>query len=143
MHPKGFYTEEVRGDSGRRSGFDLVDLATGGRAPLARAGRGGPKVGRYGVDVEGFERFLDSIELKGAGIIIVDEIGKMECLSGRFAAFLMEALDLATPVLATIALRGGGLIQEVKARSDVRLFTLTRDNREGLGREILRRAFNG
>jgi nucleoside-triphosphatase len=143
MQPKGFYTEEVRGESRRRSGFDLVQMATGARAPLARAGAGGPKVGRYGVDVEGFEMFLDSMELEGAGLIIIDEIGKMECLSARFSAFLIEALDSEAPVLATIALKGGGLIREVKERPDVQLFTLTRENRDTLDERILKEAFDG
>ncbi|NQS79356.1 MAG: hypothetical protein HQQ74_11805, partial [Methanoculleus bourgensis] len=57
--PVGFYTVEVR-EEGMRVGFDLVSL-TGERRPLARTGFPGPcRVGKYGVDIPGFEEFLSS-----------------------------------------------------------------------------------
>lgn len=59
----------------------------------------------------------------------MDEIGKMECASPRFVAGMRVLLDGRTPVVATAGQRGGGLIAEVKARSDVALWEVTRANR--------------
>jgi nucleoside-triphosphatase len=60
----------------------------------------------------------------------VDEIGKMECLAPRFVAAMRALLDAGVPVVATIALRGGGFIAEVKRRPDVELRTLGRATRD-------------
>ncbi len=56
----------------------------------------------------------------------------MECLSRRFAARMKDVLDSETPVIATVALKGGGFIAEVKARGDTQLFELTLKNRDSL-----------
>jgi nucleoside-triphosphatase THEP1 len=40
-------------------------------------------------------------------------------------------------VITTIALKGSGLIAEVKERNDVRLFEITKKNRDSLFSEIL------
>jgi nucleoside-triphosphatase len=91
-------------------------------------------VGRYGVDIRGFDSFLDSLVLgcRDAGLIIIDEIGKMESRSNRFKALVRELLGSAKPVLATIASGGGGFIDEVRNRADVRLVELTQTNRDSL-----------
>ncbi len=50
----GFYTMEIR-EHGQRLGFEAVGLG-GERVTLAHVGfHSGPRVGRYGVDVEGFD----------------------------------------------------------------------------------------
>jgi nucleoside-triphosphatase len=74
----GFYTEEVRGRGGR-TGFRIVTL-DGRTAPLATiGGHGGPRVGRYTVDVAALESVCDVLEA-GAKIdaLVSDEIGRME-----------------------------------------------------------------
>ena len=55
----GFYTQEMR-QEGVRTGFELVSL-DGRRGVLAHVDTAGPaRVGRYGVDVTGFECFLET-----------------------------------------------------------------------------------
>ena len=57
FHPVGFYTEEIR-EQGERVGFQLVSL-DGQTRTMSHIDISGPfRVGRYGVEVEGFERFL-------------------------------------------------------------------------------------
>lgn len=56
----GFYTEEVRDTAGQRAGFDIVRLGGGpptlpSRIGFARIGDEPPKVGKYSVDLNGFE----------------------------------------------------------------------------------------
>ncbi len=99
------------------------------------------RVGKYGVDAQGFGRFLDTIQWHGpdVGLVVIDEIGKMGCFSEKFRALVRRILDSNTPVLATVASRGSGLITEVKRRPDVELIDLTTRNRDALAAEIVRR----
>jgi nucleoside-triphosphatase len=139
LHPVGFYTEEIR-EEGMRKGFDLVNLE-GKRRVLSHVDiKSRYRVGRYKVDVSGFEDFLDGISFfdPSSGVIMIDEIGKMECLSDKFERILKEILDSEKWVIATLALKGSGLITEVKQRQDVKLFEITIKNRDPLLSKILR-----
>jgi nucleoside-triphosphatase len=135
--PAGFYTEEIRDKRGMREGFRLVTLC-GRQLVLSHVRHPGPRVSRYGVDVEGFERLLEELDLRHspAPLIIIDEIGKMECFSGRFIDVVTLLLDGPKPLVATIALKGEGFIQRVKGRPDCRLVTVTRENRDRLPDEL-------
>ena len=62
-------------------------------------------------------------------IVLIDEIGKMECFSSRFVAAVRRLLDDRKPVVATIAIKGGGFIAEAKARPDVEIWQVTKANR--------------
>ena len=138
LHPVGFYTEEIR-EGGERKGFELVNLE-GKRGVLSHVDIKSPyRVGQYKVDISGFEDFLDGISFfdPSSGLIMIDEIGKMECLSDKFKKILIEILDSEKWVIATIALKGSGLITEVKQRQDVKLFEITKGNRNSLLSEIL------
>jgi nucleoside-triphosphatase len=137
FRPVGFYTEERR-EEGERKGFELVSLE-GKRGLLSHKEIKSPyRVGQYKVDIKGFEDFLDSITFfdPATRLIIIDEIGKMECLSLRFQKILKEILNSEKWVIATIALKGSGLIAEVKERKGVQLFEITKKNRDSLLREI-------
>ena len=82
MTASGFYTAEIR-ESGERVGFAVCTL-DGRNGVLSHIRFGGStRVGRYGVDVKGFEGLvLPLLEAGRAGLYVVDEIGKMECFSG-------------------------------------------------------------
>ena len=97
------------------------------------------RVGRYGVDTAGFETFLEELDLPNtrARLIVIDEIGKMELFSDRFRALVLELLDTNKALLASIALQGNGLIRKIKQRTDIRLLTVTRDNRDRLPAAII------
>jgi nucleoside-triphosphatase len=146
LHPEasisGFFTAEIR-HAGERVGF-AINTLDGGSGVLShiRFG-GGARVGRYGVDVPGFERLvLPLLEAGRAGLYVIDEIGKMECFSRAFCDSMRALLDSETPVLGTVALKGGGFIAEVRARSDVTFFEVTMKNREHLVLEILQALTN-
>ena len=138
LHPVGFYTDEVR-EGGVRKGFELVTL-DGRRQILSHVGVKGPfRVGKYGVDIAGFETFIDAIDFlsPAAGLVIVDEIGKMECLSEKFRTLLKEILNSKISLIATIALRGGGIITEIKGRRETTLLEVTVRNRDSILSEVL------
>jgi len=129
----GFLTRELRA-RGVRQGFIIETLD--GRSALLASVRfdAGPRVGRYRVRIAA----LDAVAVPAlaarpdARLVVVDEIGKMESLSPRFAAAVRAALDSPVPVLGTIARSGGALIAEVRRRPDVTLVEVTLENRDGL-----------
>ena len=136
--PAGFYTEEIRNEQGIREGFRLVTLC-GRQLVLSHIHHPGPhRVSRYGVDVAGFEHLLAQLDLGHAQspLIMIDEIGKMECLSRRFRADMTTLLNQSKMLIATIALKAGGFIRVVKDRPDCRLVTVTTDNRDSLMVEL-------
>jgi nucleoside-triphosphatase len=137
LRPAGFYTEEIR-EGGERKGFRLVSL-DGREGILAHAEfRGKERVGRYGVDVKGFEAFLSRLDLPSSpsSLVFIDEIGKMECLSPRFIDLVRTLLDSGKTVVATVARHGEGLIAAVKGRADCELAEVTLANRERLVEEL-------
>lgn len=135
----GFYTQEIRqGDVRRGFSWTRLDGTSGIIAHVDIKGRA--RVGKYGVDVAGFQEsvvpVLD-IEQNDAELFVIDEIGKMECLSGEFVAAVRRLFSSDRSVLATVAQKGGGLISQVKQMPGARLFNLTRQNRDQTIAEIL------
>jgi nucleoside-triphosphatase len=133
----GFYTEEIR-EAGQRRGFRLVGFAGEERVIAHLAFAKGPRVGKYGVDVAALD---DAAALLApdptAHVYLVDEIGKMECLSARFVAAMRALLAGRTPVVATVGLRGGGYIAEVKRLQQCRLWEVRQANRDELPSRIV------
>jgi nucleoside-triphosphatase len=137
-HPIGFYTEEVR-EQGTRVGFELVGL-DGRRLLLAHTGISSRyRVGKYRVDISAFEEFLTSFTIPEGkdSVIILDEIGKMECFSPVFRELVVRLLDRDCLLIATIAKKGGRFIEEIKGRGDIVLFKVTNENREQLAIQVL------
>jgi nucleoside-triphosphatase len=139
LNPVGFYTTEIR-EGGVRKGFDLISV-DGRRGLLSHTEIKSPyRVGKYGVDIRGLEDFLDTITFLDPAtlLIIIDEIGKMECLSPKFRGLIKEILNSEKLVISTIASKGGGLIEEIKKRNDIKLFEVTQKNRDVVLSEILK-----
>lgn len=138
-NPAGFYTEEIRDAQGTREGFRLVTLC-GRQLVLSHIRHRGPyRVSRYGVDVPGFEELLAELDLRHAQsrLIVIDEIGKMECLSRRFTDDMTVLLNSPKVLIATIAMKGEGFIRQVKDRPDCRLVMVTRENRDRLMSDLV------
>jgi nucleoside-triphosphatase len=137
LNPVGFYTAEIR-KHGKRQGFSLSSL-DGRSGILAHVNFcTGYQVGKYGVDVAGFEAFIELLPVLApeTGLVMIDEIGKMECLSDNFIKIISDILNSETPLIATIAQKGGGLIADLKKRSETQLFTLTHENQDDLVQKI-------
>jgi nucleoside-triphosphatase len=136
----GFYTEERR-QRGQRVGFRIVTLS-GEEGNLASIGRKEPTIGRYSVHVKEFETLVLSHLDPGtvsAELYVIDEIGKMELLSHKFRTRIIEILAQPTNLLATIAKKGKGFIDQIKIRNDIDLVEVTRKNRDQLVEEIVRK----
>ena len=134
----GFFTREDRSE-GRRIGFTIVTLA-GGEATLARkSSAGAHRVGAYQVFVDNLEKLsIPAIEAE-ADIVVIDEIGKMECMSEKFKRAVLKALDGDSRVVATVARKGVGFIKDVKNRPDVSLFEVTVKNRDAMAHMLRKR----
>jgi nucleoside-triphosphatase len=134
----GFLTAEIR-DMGSRLGFELQGL-NGERRILAHVEIDSRhRVGRYGVDMRGFEEFLSALDLLNPDVelIVIDEIGKMELFSGRFQNLVRAAMNSDKQVLASISLKGNEFIREIKQRSDTHLLEVTHNNRNCLPETIV------
>jgi nucleoside-triphosphatase len=135
----GFYTREVR-QAGRRVGFEIVTL-DGEKAWLSHVDFPGPhRVGKYGVSLENLQRVALPVltPAPGVDLIVVDEIGKMECLSPRFVQAMERLWEAPVLLLATVAEKGGGYIQRVKEKPEALLITVTLANRDELPNQILK-----
>jgi len=140
MRLAGFYTEEIRHNDTRR-GFRWKRL-DGIEGVLAHVDiKGKYRVGRYGVDVAGFERDVVGVldaERRESQLFVIDEIGKMECLSQKFVDVVGWLFACDKPVLATVARKGAGLITEVKTWPGISLITLTEKTRDSVIDEIIK-----
>ncbi len=133
----GFFTEEIR-VYGRRQGFRLVTF-DGQERVIAHVDFSPTyRVSKYGVDVGAIDRMVEaSLTLDpSVDIYLVDEIGKMECFSERFVGAMRTLLNADKIVVATVAQKGGGFISEVKQRDDIEIWSLTRDNRDGMPERV-------
>uniref|UniRef100_A0A3Q3QAT4 AAA+ ATPase domain-containing protein n=1 Tax=Monopterus albus TaxID=43700 RepID=A0A3Q3QAT4_MONAL len=131
---EGFYTEEVR-EGGRRVGFDVVTVK-------------GERVGQYVVDLPSFENlalplFRTAASTDGGSrkVFVIDEIGKMELFSQSFIRAVRQTLDSSScTILGTIPIPKGkplGLVEEVRTRGDVKVFTVSKENRNAILQDIL------
>ncbi len=130
----GFYTEEVR-ERGRRIGFDGVNIRTGERVPVARVGGGPPRVGKYGVFLEGVERLIEWLE-GCEEIVFVDEIGPMELKHPGFGNAVVRSAERSKIFLATVHRKIAG---EWSLKLGAELITITEENREEVYRFLLQR----
>jgi len=135
----GFFTREIR-EGGRRVGFSIITL-DGKEGVLAHEDtRTSLRVGKYGVNSEELDQIAvpSMIPAKPDEIVIIDEIGKMECFSPLFRHTLIKTLDSENLVIGSIALKGGPFIQKIKKREDVLLVTVTEKNRDSLAADLLK-----
>jgi nucleoside-triphosphatase THEP1 len=138
-HPaNGFYTEEERVD-GKRVGF-LMKTLDGRKGYLAHQDiKSDFHIRRYGVSIDNIEGIaVPSITPVKNHIIILDEIGKMECFSKTFKQAAVNVLDAPNIVIGTITFGGDTFILEVKKREDIEIHEVTEDNRDLLPDLILK-----
>jgi len=129
----GFHTEEIR-KNGKRVGF-LMETLNGKQGLLGHEEITSRfHIRRYGVSIENVENLaVPSITPRSEDeIIIIDEIGKMECFSEKFRKAAINALDAGNVVLGTIAVGGTDFIREIKERKDIKIYEVTVQNRDVL-----------
>ncbi len=134
----GFFTREIR-QKGRRVGFSIRTL-DGREGVLAHKGiKSQCRVRKYGVNITDIESIAvrSIIPSKEDEMIVVDEIGKMECFSHQFRETLIKALDSQNRMIGSIALKGDSFIERIKDREDVQLIEITAQNRDILVEQLM------
>jgi nucleoside-triphosphatase THEP1 len=127
----GFFTRELR-ERGRRVGFSITTLA-GKTGVLAHQDiKSRFRVGKYGVSLTDIDQIAVPSMLPSAPdqIVVVDEIGKMECFSRLFKETLIKVLSSANLVIGSVAVKDDHFIQSIKIRDDVSLVSITEKTRE-------------
>ena len=145
MNTVGFVTKEIRKD-GVRYGFNIETLSGESRLLAAKEGkRCRYNVGKYCVYVENVDIVVEILEEENKkklnNIVIIDEIGKMELFSDKFKNFLIRNLN-EQKVFGTIMMKDNPFTNEIKKRSDVKLFNIDRNNRNNLRQLILKEIRN-
>ena len=127
----GFFTQELR-EKGRRVGFSITTL-DGKTGVLAHQNiRSKFRVGKYGVNLED----LDQIAVPSMfpsfpdQIVVIDEVGKMECFSHLFRETLLRVLSSENQVIGSIAIKGDHFIRSIKKRDDVSLISISQNTRD-------------
>ena len=140
----GFYTEEIRA-GGRRVGFGITTL-DGKHGTLAHIDIPGRiRVGRYGVNLPDIDQIAvpSMIFANDDTVVIVDEIGKMECFSDLFKQTLIKVMDSTNTVVGSISLKGDAFIGNLKKRPDTLLISVNKGNRDKLVEKFFARMISG
>jgi nucleoside-triphosphatase len=126
----GFITTEIR-ERGRRVGFS-IETFDGKRGELAHVDLSGPpRVGKYGVDLAVLERIgVPALRPRKRGVVIVDELGKMELASKLFREAVVELFDNPGTVVATVQSARHPLTDALKRRRGVETLQVTHQNRD-------------
>lgn len=139
----GFYTEERR-ERGQRRGFKIRTL-DGKEGILASTSGRGPKVGRYKVHLAEFEELVlprIDVDITQADLYVIDEIGRMELESTKFRTSVIQLLARPSNLLATVAKKGKGFLDQVKERTDIELIEVTKENRDRLPEATAQKILN-
>jgi nucleoside-triphosphatase len=134
MKVGGFVTPEIV-EKGERVGFSVRDVCSGEMGVLASVDyKIGPRLGKYGVAVEEFERValkaLD-IAVDKCDVIVVDEIGRLEFYSEKFQKRIFEIILVDKPLIAAVH---RNFIKQFKNFGEI--FTVTKENRNQLPEKI-------
>ncbi len=133
----GFVTREIR-RSGRRTGFEIVDLETGERITLASLGRGRLRVGRYSVHVENLEEYLKGLMNRELGdVVVVDEVGPMELKSRVFVEFVEKVISDEKPALLTLHEKSNHPLLKA-LRNALKIYRIDEKNRDSVAEEVFR-----
>ena len=127
----GFFTRELR-EKGKRVGF-LIDTLDGKTGLLAHQNiKSNYRVGKYGVNLEDLDRIAVPAMIPSTAnqVVVIDEIGRMECFSRLFKETLLRVLSAESQVIGSIAIKGDHFIQAIKNRDDVTLISITEDTRD-------------
>ena len=134
----GFTTAELR-TGRRREGF-TVEAVSGAQGVLAHIDLPGPpRVGRYGVDLPTFERVaLPALHAPSTGgVVVVDELGKMELASAAFQEAVSDLLGREVAVVATVHLTHHRFTDALKRRPDIRVVRVTDRTRDALPEQLM------
>jgi nucleoside-triphosphatase THEP1 len=140
IKPAGFFTREIRKGSSR-VGFSISTFDGFEKVLAHQALNSNIRVSKYGVDIKAIDQVIDHImeTSYSPDLWLIDEIGKMESFSEKFRVFIDQILGENVSVIATVALRSAGWIEQIKRRPDIHLLEVTETNRNYFLKELEKR----
>ena len=137
----GFFTNEIR-SGGNRVGFE-IETFTGTKGILSHIDiQSSYHVGKYGVDVLGFQKIaIPEMEkaLSSGHLLIIDEIGKMELCSDMFRDMLEKAFRSSVGIIATILFKPHPFCDRLKNNKDTEVIVLTKGAQEQVFKALVDR----
>ena len=127
----GFFTRELR-EKGTRVGF-LIETIDGKTGLLAHQNiKSSYRVGKYRVNLEDIDQIAVPAIIPSTAnqVVVIDEIGKMECFSRLFREALLGVLSAENQVIGSIAIKGDHFIEAIKNRDDVTLISISENTRD-------------
>ncbi|MGB3975666.1 MAG: nucleoside-triphosphatase [bacterium] len=135
----GFVTRAIR--SGKAGKGVLLTTLDGRQAVLASLNKKSTyKIGNYGIDVEVMSNLAVpslTAALETADLIVIDEIGKMECFSKEFRDTVLRCIESPQLVLGTIQAFASPFINTLTNREDVAVIPVDMSNRNDMALNIL------
>lgn len=133
----GITCPEIR-KNGKRIGFEVIDVASNSRGILASVDFfGGPKVGKYCVNLEDLEKIAIPAIMKSIeelDLTIIDEIGPMELKSKKFYELILDVLKSNKSIIAVLH---KSLVKEFSIRfPNIKIFEVDETNRTYIAKEI-------
>jgi nucleoside-triphosphatase len=135
----GFYTEEIK-EKDRRVGFKIKNFQDEEGILAHKKIESNYKVGSYKVlEVDLINIGVKEIYrgIKEEGLIVIDEIGKMECLFKEFRDAVIKALESNSRVFGSIALKDNRFTKMIKERDDTLIIELNRENYKKVKENLL------
>ena len=135
---RGFYKEPII-EFNAFKGYRVITLDLKWQI-LAHINIEGPdRIENIGVNINGFEQLvLPQLSLfAGTELFVIDEIGKMECLSKRFCQQVGLIFDSRIPAIATGTLGETTFLDELINRNDVSIIRINNKNRNFIWKDIL------
>jgi len=140
----GMLTSDIH-KSGRRVGFSIEDINSGVMGILAHVHQGGPKVGKYGVNIIdldsiGANSIKDAVASLDIAVIFVDEIGPMELKSMRFITAVEEAIKSDKHLIVSVHQKSEHeLVRRIK--DDFEIIAVTEENRAEIAMILSEKVF--
>ncbi|MBS3816786.1 MAG: NTPase [Candidatus Thermoplasmatota archaeon] len=137
----GMITEPIMEDN-RRVGFQVMDWQTKEKAVFSHLDLDSQiEIKGYGVNLDS----LDEVGVKAIkdaankrDVVLIDEIGKMQVESEKFADTVRKILELNKPLIITFEKKSRNtLLQDLRRRDDVRMLELTDVNKELLPYKVV------
>jgi len=126
LPPAGFLTLPTQSPRG----FEIVDLACGGRAPIGIFNPAGElEPCASGFESVGFQALENARHLK-AKLLIMDELGFLELGAPGFKASVLRALGDFPLILGVIKLRDNPFLREIKQICGLEIVEINPGNRE-------------
>lgn len=135
----GIRTAEIR-EERHRKGFFIQNLATGETGILSHIKGSGLRLGKYRINTEDLER-IGANAIRNSlfcDLVITDEIGPMELISGDFVDAVEGVLESDKPILAVLHHSSRHPLAR-RIRKEFEVLTVDTKNRDELPEKIFNR----